>query len=165
MSLPTYAIYVDKDGNEVYKHFVNVGWSVSEFTWLEAVFKLPYNEYTHFIKLYNIWFPAKWINADGYPLLRQLYQERAAVLKARNNLNGYKDRVQYPYDHQTQYSEKILIPMIRRCMPSMIAADIVGVQPMTGSAGLVFSLRERYTMSRWERFVAYMKKIIKKVTT
>lgn len=37
--------------------------------------------------------------------------------------------------------QKIVIPMIRRILPGTIATDLVGVQPMTGPVGLVYSLR------------------------
>jgi len=40
---------------------------------------------------------------------------------------------------------KILIPMIRRIIPGTIATEIVGVQPMQGPVGLVYSMRYRYT--------------------
>lgn len=36
---------------------------------------------------------------------------------------------------------KIVIPMIRRVMPNVIAQQLVGVQPMTGPSGMVFSTR------------------------
>lgn len=39
---------------------------------------------------------------------------------------------------------KIIIPMIRRIIPSTIATEIVGVQPMQGPVGLVYSLRYKY---------------------
>lgn len=39
---------------------------------------------------------------------------------------------------------KILIPMIRRTIPSMMANDIIGVQPMTAPTGLIYSMRARY---------------------
>jgi len=39
---------------------------------------------------------------------------------------------------------KILIPMIRRIIPGTIATELVGVQPMTGPVGLVYSLRYKY---------------------
>jgi hypothetical protein len=42
---------------------------------------------------------------------------------------------------------KILIPMIRRIIPSTIATEIVGVQPMQGPVGLVYSLRYKYNES------------------
>lgn len=37
--------------------------------------------------------------------------------------------------------ERISLPMIRRIIPGTIAADLVGVQPMTGPVGIIFSLR------------------------
>lgn len=41
--------------------------------------------------------------------------------------------------------DPILINMVRRTMPNLIAYDIMGVQPMTGPTGLIFALRSRYT--------------------
>lgn len=40
--------------------------------------------------------------------------------------------------------QKIILPMIRRIIPGTIATEIVGVQPMTGPTGLVFSMRFVY---------------------
>lgn len=37
--------------------------------------------------------------------------------------------------------QKIVIPMIRRILPGTITPDLVGVQPMSGPVGLVYSLR------------------------
>lgn len=39
---------------------------------------------------------------------------------------------------------KILIPMIRRIIPGTIANELVGIQPMQGPVGLVYSLRFKY---------------------
>ena len=39
---------------------------------------------------------------------------------------------------------KIIMPLIRRTLPNQIASDLVGVQPMAGPVGLVYSLRFRY---------------------
>jgi hypothetical protein len=41
--------------------------------------------------------------------------------------------------------DPILISMVRRTMPNLMAYDICGVQPMTGPTGLIFALRSRYT--------------------
>lgn len=38
----------------------------------------------------------------------------------------------------------VLISLIRRAMPNLIAYDVCGVQPMTGPAGLIFSMRSHY---------------------
>ena len=40
--------------------------------------------------------------------------------------------------------DPILISLIRRTMPNLIAYDLCGVQPMTGPTGLIFALRTRY---------------------
>lgn len=41
--------------------------------------------------------------------------------------------------------DPVLIGMVRRAMPQLIAFDICGVQPMTMPTGLVFALKSRYT--------------------
>jgi hypothetical protein len=41
--------------------------------------------------------------------------------------------------------DPVLISLVRRSMPNLIAYDICGVQPMTGPTGLIFALRSRYT--------------------
>lgn len=39
---------------------------------------------------------------------------------------------------------KVMLPLIRRVMPSVIANELVGVQPMTGPVGQIHTLRQRY---------------------
>ena len=40
--------------------------------------------------------------------------------------------------------DPILISLVRRAMPNLIAYDICGVQPMTGPTGLIFAMRARF---------------------
>ena len=40
--------------------------------------------------------------------------------------------------------DPILISLVRRAMPNLIAYDICGVQPMTGPTGLIFAMRARH---------------------
>ena len=42
---------------------------------------------------------------------------------------------------------KVILPVIRRVMPTVIANEIVGVQPMTGPVGQIHTLRVRYAES------------------
>jgi len=42
---------------------------------------------------------------------------------------------------------KVILPVIRRVMPTVIANEIVGVQPMTGPVGQIHTLRVRYAQS------------------
>ena len=41
--------------------------------------------------------------------------------------------------------DPVLISLVRRSMPNLIAYDICGVQPMTGPTGLIFAMRSRFT--------------------
>ena len=58
-----------------------------------------------------------------------LNETAAAGAVAANDIAGFR---------------KILIPMIRRIIPGTIATEIVGVQPMQGPVGLVYTMRYRY---------------------
>jgi hypothetical protein len=40
--------------------------------------------------------------------------------------------------------DPILISLVRRALPNLIAYDVAGVQPMTGPTGLIFAMRARY---------------------
>jgi hypothetical protein len=43
---------------------------------------------------------------------------------------------------------KVMLPLIRRVMPTVIANEIMGVQPMTGPVGQIHTLRVRYSDSK-----------------
>ena len=40
--------------------------------------------------------------------------------------------------------DPVLISLVRRAMPNLVAYDVCGVQPMTGPTGLIFAMRARY---------------------
>ena len=40
--------------------------------------------------------------------------------------------------------DPVLISLIRRAMPNLVAYDLAGVQPMNGPTGLIFAMRSRY---------------------
>jgi hypothetical protein len=44
--------------------------------------------------------------------------------------------------------DPVLISLIRRSMPKLLAYDLCGVQPMTGPTGLIFAMRSRYGSTR-----------------
>jgi len=49
--------------------------------------------------------------------------------------------------------DPVLISLIRRAMPNLIAYDLAGVQPMSGPTGLIFAMRSKYkTMGGTEAF-------------
>ena len=73
---------------------------------------------------------------------RALAEERAVLTEAPTNVG--------PINTPTTGSgavagfDPILISLIRRAMPKLIAYDIAGVQPMSGPTGLIFAMRSRY---------------------
>jgi hypothetical protein len=66
----------------------------------------------------------------GASLLTEDAPANAAGAFPRSNLQGY---------------DPILISLIRRSAPNLIAYDICGVQPMSGPTGLIFALKSKYT--------------------
>ena len=42
----------------------------------------------------------------------------------------------------------VLIALVRRAMPNLMAYDICGVQPMTGPTGLIFAMKSRYQTNK-----------------
>ena len=50
----------------------------------------------------------------------------------------------YPDQGGVAKYDPIMISLVRRSMPNLIAYDVCGVQPMTGPTGLIFAMRARY---------------------
>lgn len=48
-------------------------------------------------------------------------------------------------DGSVDIFDPVLISLVRRSMPNLVAYDLMGVQPMTGPTGLIFALRSRYS--------------------
>ena len=48
-------------------------------------------------------------------------------------------------DGNVDIYDPVLISLVRRAMPNLVAYDICGVQPMTGPTGLIFAMRARYS--------------------
>jgi hypothetical protein len=68
---------------------------------------------------------------------RSLREERNALFEAAptNNINATSGIDKY---------DPIMIGLVRRAMPNLMAYDICGVQPMTGPTGLIFAMRSTY---------------------
>ena len=48
-------------------------------------------------------------------------------------------------DPNQTYSRALLLTMVRRVIPNLIAQDLLGVQPMTGPVGEIFTMRHVYS--------------------
>lgn len=72
---------------------------------------------------------------------KALREERSALFEAApgNNISASGGIDKY---------DPILIGLVRRSMPNLMAYDICGVQPMTGPTGLIFAMRSLYGTTR-----------------
>ena len=71
---------------------------------------------------------------------KSLREERQALFETpSNNISATAGIDKY---------DPILIGLVRRAMPNLMAYDICGVQPMTGPTGLIFAMRSIYNDTR-----------------
>jgi hypothetical protein len=66
------------------------------------------------------------------------------AMSGANGLGGFTGASVGTGDQAIQFVDPVLISLVRRAMPNLIAYDICGVQPMTGPTGLIFAMRARY---------------------
>ena len=69
---------------------------------------------------------------------------RAQRLTEDNTLGGVISNVASPASTSIAGYDPILISLVRRSMPQLIAYDICGVQPMSGPTGLIFAMKAHY---------------------
>jgi len=109
-------------------------------------------------KLQEKWAPV--LNHDGLPEIKDNYRKSVTAILLENQERALQEERNVlteaptnvgPINTQTTNSgavagfDPILISLIRRAMPKLIAYDIAGVQPMSGPTGLIFAMRSRYT--------------------
>ena len=110
----------------------------------------------------------KWdavINHDALPEIKDSYkkyvtgvllenQEKALIEEkqalwetvAVNSVgSGIAGQVNSPGNTNLAGYDPILISLVRRAMPNLMAYDVCGVQPMTGPTGLIFAMKSNYS--------------------
>ena len=103
------------------------------------------------------WAPV--LNHDGLPEIKDNYRKSVTAILLENQEKALREERAVlteaptnvgPINTQTTGSgaidgfDPILISLIRRAMPKLIAYDIAGVQPMSGPTGLIFAMRSHY---------------------
>ena len=73
-----------------------------------------------------------------------LENQQQAMKQDRQQLNELADAGPTNVAGGVQNFDPILISLVRRALPNLIAYDVAGVQPMTGPTGLIFAMRARY---------------------
>jgi hypothetical protein len=98
----------------------------------------------------------KWekvLNHESLPEIKDPYRRAVTTLMLENqkiamdeqqNLNEDAPTNNYG-DGRIGAFDPVLISLVRRSMPNLIAYDVCAVQPMTGPTGLIFAMRAKYT--------------------
>jgi hypothetical protein len=82
-------------------------------------------------------------NLERKKVVAQLIENQ--IVESRNNQEVLsEDTAPANVTGNVAKYDPILIAMVRRSMPNLIAYDICGVQPMTGPTGLIFAMRPKY---------------------
>ena len=110
-------------------------------------------------QLMEKWAPV--LNHEGSSPIKDNYRKEVTAVLLEN-----QEREQYKYNEQVgalneaaptnsvgSYGDTggiakfdpVLISLVRRAMPQLIAYDVAGVQPMTQPTGLIFAMKSRYS--------------------
>ena len=73
------------------------------------------------------------------------YRNQTSLLTEASPANAMGASSSTASDGNIDIYDPVLISLVRRAAPNLIAYDICGVQPMTGPTGLIFAMRSRYT--------------------
>jgi hypothetical protein len=97
----------------------------------------------------------KWqpvLDHPDLPKISDSYKRAVTSVILENQENALKEDAQFMTEAAPTNAtgsnianwDPILISLVRRAMPNLIAYDIAGVQPMSGPTGLIFAMRSRY---------------------
>ena len=98
------------------------------------------------------WAPV--INHEDLPEIKDPYRRDVTMRLLQNQenfLNEQNIQEAAPANYSADLTagvkrwDPILISLVRRAMPQMIAYDVCGVQPMSGPTGLIFAMKSKYT--------------------
>ena len=73
----------------------------------------------------------------------KLLENTERALNEEKGVNGMLNENQTTTGSVVNY-DPVLISLVRRAMPNLIAYDVAGVQPMSGPTGLIFAMKARY---------------------
>ena len=73
------------------------------------------------------------------------YRNQTSLLSEAAPINSMGASSSTAGDGAVDIYDPVLISLVRRSAPNLIAYDICGVQPMTGPTGLIFAMRSRFS--------------------
>ena len=106
-------------------------------------------------QLMEKWAPV--LNHEGAPAFKDNYRKEVTAVLLENQEREMQKQSEalfeaaptnsvgsYPDTGGVAKFDPVLISLVRRAMPQLIAYDIAGVQPMTQPTGLIFAMKSRY---------------------
>lgn len=88
------------------------------------------------------------IEHEDLPKIQDSYRKKVTAILLQNEKDHLKEQALHEAPTNVTGGvdkyDPVLISMVRRSVPAMLAFDIFGVQPMKGPTGLVFALRAQY---------------------
>jgi hypothetical protein len=70
--------------------------------------------------------------------------EEALIAEAQQGTYSISEALSGSTTASVANPDPVLISLVRRAMPNLIAYDVAGVQPMSGPTGLIFAMKSRY---------------------
>ena len=96
----------------------------------------------------------KWnpiLNHDGMGDIKDNHRKMVTAVLLENQERMLREEREFLSEGPTNQTgssidnfDPVLISLIRRAMPNLVAYDLAGVQPMNGPTGLIFAMRSRY---------------------
>jgi hypothetical protein len=106
-------------------------------------------------QLMEKWAPV--LNHEGAPQIKDQYRKEVTAVLLENQEREMRKQAEalfeaaptnavgsYPDTGGVAKFDPVLISLVRRAMPQLIAYDVCGVQPMTQPTGLIFAMKSRY---------------------
>jgi hypothetical protein len=107
-------------------------------------------------ELVKKWEPV--LNIDSLPAIKEDYRKQVTAVLLENQERALREEKAALFETApanvagampdaggVAKFDPVLISLVRRAMPQLIAYDICGVQPMTQPTGLIFAMKSRYT--------------------
>jgi hypothetical protein len=101
------------------------------------------------------WAPV--LDHDAMPSIKDTYKRAVTAVVLENQERAMREEKQALFETvpvnniagsgatEIDRYDPILISLVRRSLPNLMAYDVAGVQPMTGPTGLIFAMKSRYS--------------------
>jgi hypothetical protein len=103
-------------------------------------------------ELQNKWSPV--LEHDDLPAIKDPHRRAVTTVVLENQEKALREEKQALFQEATAANQTganidnydpILISLVRRALPNLMAYDVAGVQPMTGPTGLIFAMKSHYS--------------------